>query len=1023
DESVLARAHHGSVSKEQRAIIEEELKAGRLPAVVATSSLELGIDMGAVDLVVQVESPPSVASALQRVGRAGHQVGATSVGVMFPKFQGDLVQTAVVAERMQAGLIEELRIPRNPLDVLSQHIVAMVAIRDWLVEDLFELVKTCAPFSDLPRSSYDAVLDLLSGRYAHEEFASLRPQIVWERTTDVLSARPGSQRLAVTNGGTIPDRGLFPVLLVGERRSRVGELDEEMVYESRVGDVFSLGTSSWRIEDITHDSVLVSPAPGHVGKLPFWKGDTLGRPLELGAAVGAFVRELDASDADVARTRLTSIGLDRLAADNLVNYIREQREHTGYVPCDTTVVVERARDEIGDWRFIVHSPFGAAVHAPWALLAGEAIRQRFGLDAQVSHGDDGLVLRLPDLDDETVAAAVMECLRIDPDEVDLLVRNLAGSTALFASRFRECASRALLLPRRNPGRRSPLWQQRQRSAQLLSIAAKHSSFPILLETMREVLQDVYDVPGLVWLMQQMQAGSIRLVECESPTSSPFARSLLFGYVAQYLYEGDNPLAERKAAALTLDSTLLTELLGSTDLRELLDADVIAAVHADLQRLSPDRHPRDAEQTVDLLRALGPLTSDELKVRAVRDDWIQQLVQSRRVIEVRIAGEPHFAIIEDAGRLRDGLGVGLPVGIPTAFTAPVADPLTDLVGRWARNRGPFTLNECARRFGVGVAVITSIADQLLAASRWISGELMPDAPGTFWCDADVMRRIRRRTVASLRQQAEPVPPQALAAFLPRWQGVGSKHRGVDGVVQALSRLEGAAIAATAWESLTLPTRVRDYGPSVLDDVLSSGDYIWVGRGSLPNNDGWLSIYSRDAAPLLLPAVAENELPGGSVHEALLAALRPGGAWFFRDIKTALADSAITATDAAVAAALWDLVWAGVVTNDTFAPLRAYIANSSSRSTSRASRMRPHAPARVRVSSAAVGAAATPAHVVGRWSAVPRLMADATSRLAAHADVLLQRHGIVTRGVVAAERVDGGWSALLPMLQAFDDRGRA
>ena len=1018
-EHLLARAHHGSVSKEQRSIIEEALKAGQLPAVVATSSLELGIDMGAVDLVVQVESPPSVASALQRVGRAGHQVGAVSTGVLFPKFRGDLVQTAVVVERMRAGLIEELHIPRNPLDVLAQQIVAMVAMDDWNADDLFTLACACAPFTQLSSSAYESVLDMLAGRYSHEEFADLRPRIVWDRTTNMLTARPGTQRLAVTNGGTIPDRGLFPVLMVGERRRRVGELDEEMVYESRVGDVFALGTSSWRIEDISHDSVLVTPAPGHVGKLPFWKGDTLGRPLELGAAVGAFVREIENTDADDARTRLQAIGLDAYAVDNLISYISEQREVTGYVPSDKTIVVERSRDEIGDWRVIVHSPFGASVHAPWALLVGEVIRERYGFDAQVSHGDDGLVLRLPDVDEETIDSALTDCLRIDPETVELLVGNLAGSTALFASRFRECAARSLLLPKRDPRKRAPLWQQRQRAAQLLSIAAKHSTFPVLLETMREVLQDVYDVPGLIWLMHQLQAGSVRMVECETSAASPFARSMLFGYVAQYLYEGDNPLAERKAAALTLDATLLAELLGTTDLRELLDADVIAAVHADLQRLSPDRQARSAEQAVDMLRMLGPLTADAAAARGVLPQWLDELAVAKRVIEVRIAGLVHYAIIEDSGRLRDALGVALPVGIPLVFTEPVADPLTDLIDRWARNRGPFTLHECAAAFGIGVAVVTSIADQLVAGSVWVTGELMPGAAGAHWCNADVMRRIRRRTVSVLRQQAEPVSPTSLAQFLPKWQGVGGKARGFDGLVHALSRLEGAAIAASGWESLVLPQRVRDYSPAMLDEVLSAGDYIWVGRGGLPNNDGWLSIYSRDAAALLLPEVDESLIPSTPAHRALLAALQPGGAWFFRDLKTACERESVKVSDKVLMAALWDLVWAGLVTNDTLSPLRAYLLGNATKT----SRMRAARPARMRVASAAAAALATPASAVGRWSAVPTERAAHTTRLTAAADVLLARHGVLTRGAVTAERIDGGWSAMFPVLQAFDDRGRA
>ncbi|WP_055590555.1 DEAD/DEAH box helicase, partial [Streptacidiphilus griseoplanus] len=709
---VLARAHHGSVSKEQRAAVEEQLKAGVLPAVVATSSLELGIDMGAVDLVVQVESPPSVASGLQRVGRAGHQVGAVSTGVVFPKYRGDLVQAAVVTERMRQGAIESLRIPQNPLDVLAQQLVAITAMDTWDVDELLALVRRAAPFAALPHSAYEAVLDMLAGRYPSDAFAELRPRLVWDRVAGTLTGRPGAQRLAVTSGGTIPDRGLFGVFLAGadprKGGGRVGELDEEMVYESRVGDVFTLGTSSWRIEDITHDRVLVSPAPGVPGKLPFWHGDALGRPLELGRAVGAFVREIGGLAPEAALERLTAAGLDEWAAANLLSYLTEQRQACGHVPDDRTVVVERFRDELGDWRVVVHSPFGAQVHAPWALALGARLQERYGLDAQVMHADDGIVLRLPDADlldfpsdgdpftDRPAPAAAADeaplgadAAVFEPGEVEQLVTEQVGGSALFASRFRECAARALLLPRRSPGRRTPLWQQRQRASQLLQVASEFGSFPIVLEAVRECLQDVFDVPGLVELMRDVESRRVRLVEVTTPEPSPFARSLLFGYVAQFLYEGDSPLAERRASALSLDARLLAELLGQAELRELLDADVLAELEAELQRLSPERRIKDVEGVADALRLLGPLTTAELALRGADAAWAAELEASRRAIRVRIAGEERWAAVEDAGRLRDALGTPLPVGIPEAFTEPVKDPLGDLLARHARTHGPFT----------------------------------------------------------------------------------------------------------------------------------------------------------------------------------------------------------------------------------------------------------------------------------------------------------------------------------------------
>ncbi|WP_310527459.1 DEAD/DEAH box helicase, partial [Nocardioides sp.] len=671
-ETIIAKAHHGSVSKEQRAIIEDDLKRGRLPAVVATSSLELGIDMGAVDLVIQIESPPSVASALQRVGRAGHQVGQVSRGVLFPKHRGDLAQTAVSVQRMREGAIEKLNVPTNPLDVLAQQVVAATAMEDWSVEEFFDLTRRAASYSALPRSAFDATLDLLSGRYPSEDFAELRPRIVWDRVNGTISGRPGAQRLAVTSGGTIPDRGLFGVFLVGEKQSRVGELDEEMVYESRVGDIFALGATSWRIEDITHDRVLVTPAPGIPGRLPFWKGDTLGRPAELGAAIGAFTRGLATQSEANARASVAEAGLDAYAAANLVTYVTEQRDATTVVPSDTQIVVERFRDELGDWRLVVHSPYGTPLHAPWALAINARLRERYDVDGQAMASDDGIVIRIPDTDQEPPLG---DLIVFEPDEIEQLVTQEVGGSALFASRFRECAARALLLPRRDPGRRSPLWQQRQRSAQLLEVASKYPSFPIVLEAIRECLQDVYDLPALTALLRRIDRREVTVVDVSTQTPSPYARSLLFGYVAQFVYEGDSPIAERRAAALSLDQGLLAELLGRAELRELLDPEVLAEVEAELQWLAPDRRARTAEAVTDLLRLLGPLTLEEVRARVTDQgatevhSWLTGLADARRVVAVRIAGEERWTTIEDIARLRDGLGVPVPQGTPEAFTEP------------------------------------------------------------------------------------------------------------------------------------------------------------------------------------------------------------------------------------------------------------------------------------------------------------------------------------------------------------------
>ncbi|GAA3337669.1 ATP-dependent helicase [Amorphoplanes nipponensis] len=1009
---VVARAHHGSVSREERKQIEEALKSGRLPAVVATSSLELGIDMGAVDLVVQIEAPPSVAAGLQRIGRAGHQVGAVSRGVVFPKHRGDLVSCAVVAERMSEGAIEELRYPRNPLDVLAQQIVAMVALDAWPVDELAALVRRAAPYAELPDSALHAVLDMLSGRYPSTAFAELRPRLVWDRTTDELTGRPGAQRLAVTSGGTIPDRGMFGVFLAGsEKASRVGELDEEMVYESRVGDVFLLGSTSWRIEDITPDRVLVSPAPGAPAKMPFWKGDALGRPIELGRAIGARLRSLTRAGDPEAIASLRTSGLDEWAADNLVAYLREQREATRNLPDDRTIVVERFRDELGDWRMTVHCVLGARVNAPWALAIARRLSERYGVDGQVMPSDDGIVVRLPDTAEEPPGA---ELVAFDPEEIAQIVEESVGTSALFASRFRECAARSLLLPRRDPRRRQPLWQQRQRSAQLLDVAREFADFPVTLEAARECLQDVFDVPGLVGLMREIGGRKVRLVEAETPRPSPFARSLLFGYVGAFLYEGDAPLAERRAAALALDSTLLGELLGRVDLRELLDPTVVAETEAQLQWLTTNRSPRDPEDAAELLRLLGDLSAADLTARGVELDWASTLQANRRAIQVRIAGEERWIGVEDAGRYRDALGVALPVGVAEAYLEPVADPLGDLVARYARTHGPFAAATCAARFGLGVFVVEQALKRLSATGRVVSGEFSPGGAGTEWCDAEVLRMLRRRSLAALRKEIEPVPPRVLAAFLPRWHQIGGNARGVDALAATIEQLQSVAVPASAWERLVLPARIADYAPPQLDELCASGEVLWAGSGSIAGGDGWVTLAYADSAPLLLPP-PDDGLTLTEQHQSVLDALADGQALFFRN----LSDKVRATDDTALAATIWELVWAGHLTNDTFAPLRALLGGSGAHKAKAApARTRYRRPGRP-----TMPARSGPLMMAGRWSRLPERDLDPTRRAAALADLLLERHGVVTRGAVMAEGVTGGFAAVYPVLGALEERGAA
>jgi ATP-dependent Lhr-like helicase len=1053
---VLARAHHGSVSREQRQLTEEDLKAGRLPAVVATSSLELGIDMGAVDLVVQVESPPSVASGLQRVGRAGHQVGATSHGILFPKFRGDLVQTAVIAERMRAGAIEALRVPANPLDVLAQQVVAMVAMDDWSVGELEALARRAAPFSGLTRGVLESVLDMLSGRYPSDEFAELRPRLVWDRLTDALTARRGAQRLAVTSGGTIPDRGLYGVFLAGDGDGRrVGELDEEMVYESRVGDVFALGTSNWRIEDITHDRVLVTPAPGVPARLPFWKGDSLGRPAELGAAVGSFVREVGGLPPARARARARAAGLDEWATDNLLGYLAEQSEAIGRLPHDRQLVVERFRDELGDWRVVVHSPFGAPVHAPWALVVAARLRERFGVDVQAMQADDGLVFRLPDTEwtgDGTDAGTMDELLELifpDPDEVTAQVTDLIGGSALFASRFRECAGRALLLPKRRPGQRQALWQQRLRASQLLEVASQYPSFPIVLEAVRECVNDVFDVPGLVELLRGVRSRRIATVAVETSRPSPFASSLMFGYVAQFLYEGDSPLAERRAAALALDPSLLAELLGTAEglsLAELLDPDALTRTERELQHLDEARRARDADDLADILRGIGPLDGDDLRARCAEPEaapgWLAGLLTQRRVLELNGPRGSRWAVVEDAGRLRDALGVPLPLGVPQALLEPVPDPLGELLARYARSHSVFTAAEAAAWLGIGPAVARDALRRLVASGRLVEGDLrppgwlppgassgpLPDAgrvdhpPGGGpvrgdgqFCDARVLRLLRRRSLAALREAVEPVSADDFARFLPAWQGVGDL-RGADGVLRAVEQLAGVPLPASALESLILPARVRDYRPSLLDELTSSGEVVWQGHGALTGTDGWVSLHPAELAPLTLapPQPVDDDLCA-----TVLEAIGEGG-WFFRPLVDRLGVG-----EEEVVRALWSLTWAGRLGNDTLAPLRALLGQGHT-----AHRSRPHAPARGRylarqgrgLPRAPLPRRTGPAEVAGRWFALPSAEPDPTARAVARAEALLDRYGVVTRGSVAAEDIPGGFAAVYRVLAAAEESGQ-
>ena len=1215
----LARAHHGSVSKEQRTLIEEALKGGTLRCVVATSSLELGIDMGHVDLVIQVAAPPSVASALQRVGRAGHRVGEISRGFFYPKHRGDLLGATVTLAGMRSGTLEPLAIPTNPLDVLAQQTVAACALGPISVDSWYEALRRSAPYAELPRALFDSVLEMLAGRYPSDEFAELRPRIIWDRTpteeapSGSIEGRPGAQRLAVTSGGTIPDRGLFPVYLVSgnEERGpkRVGELDEEMVYESRAGEVITLGASSWRIEEITHDAVRVSPAPGQPARLPFWHGDRMGRPYALGVQTGAFTRalsSLDATDSAAARQQLEQLGLDAWAVDNLLAYLREQRESTGAVPSDTRMIVERHRDELGDWRVVLHSPLGYGVHAPWALAVRARIEERYGVDASVMASDDGLILRLPAMEDVPPGA---DLFLFDPDELEAIVTERVGDSALFASRFRENAARALLLPRRDPGKRTPLWQQRQRAAQLLDVARKYPDFPVLLETARECLQDVYDVPALVQVHRSLQSRAVSMLEVETNDPSPFARTLLFEYVAEHLYDGDAPAAERRAAALSLDPALLAELLGSSGLRDLLDPAVLVQTQQRLQRTGERYRASGVEGVADLLRQLGPLSARELSLR-LRSDTPQaeahdveapgagdfsggvfsgaensgsedpenygeeygahastaearalaeELVRSRRAFSFMGATddstEPqlYYAVVEDAARLRDGLGIMPAAALPAALLEPVAEPLEDLVSRYARTHIPFTAHQAAEHFSrltpVGVGVLTPVLQRLQQQRRMSSGEFLPEVlrtPGTVgveWVDAQVLRTIRARSLAALREEIEPVSAQVYGVFLPSWQNVRSlsvrvaqtlpeasaygafmpsrraatvvgervaplgtatengTENGVEDststtedLLTAIDQLAGVRVPASALETLILPARVPGYQPHMLDELMASGRVFFTGAGQLgggsaQKSDGWIRLHLSESSSLTLgedypeqllraenPELWEALQTPGTLEHAIYEALAHGGLFVpaLRERVAQLMSAAapagqvVTFPDAAhVSAALWRLVWAGAVTNDSFAPVRAMLAGVRSAHPTpavpaRLSRVGRRGAGRIAAARASMGNgvvggygadsyssggysapgrdlrslrshslrgglhAATPAVAPqdsGRFSRVDTLLqepVEATVAALARADLLLDRYGVLTRGCLQVEDSAGGFSQLYRIYSAAEDR---
>jgi ATP-dependent Lhr-like helicase len=1012
-EEELALAHHGSVARDARLAMEDRLKRGELPAIVATSSLELGIDMGAVDLVIQIESPPSIAAGIQRIGRAGHQVGAPSSGVIFPKYRGDLLVCSAAAARMTNGEVESTHYPRNPLDVLAQQIVAMVALGTQSADTLFQTVRCAANFHDLTRKTFDGVLDFLSGRYPSAAFSQLSPRVTWDRLTGMIAPRDGAQRLAVSNAGTIPDRGLYGVFLLDDtgKGSRVGELDEEMVHELHIGDVFQLGASSWRTLEITKDRVVVSPAPGVPARMPFWRGEGPGRPLEFGQAVGQLTRELVKMKRDHAEELLvTKHALSAGAARNLVEYLHEQRESTGEVPSDRTIVVEQFLDDLGDWRVILLTPFGARVHAPWATAVRASLQRYCGGEVDAMWSDDGIVFRVP----EGAAPPPEDAFFPASENIREMIISELGGAAVFAARFRENAARALLLPRNQPGRRQPLWFQRRRAADLLAAVQKFPDFPILLETYRECLRDVFDVQGLESILRDVERRVIRVVHVQTSSASPFAASLMFSYVGQFIYEGDTPLAERRAATLALDHVQLRELLGDAELRELLDRDAVDEVAREAGRRDTKFSVRSPDSLHHLLLTLGDLSTEEISLRVADDpaqqtllrQWLDELQSARRIVLIRIVGQDRWIAAEDAARYRDALGIVPPQGLPFAFLEPVEHPLKDLITRYARTHGPFREADILARLGLGTFVVRQTLMELAADGRVVEGEFVPGERGLEWCDVEILRRIKRKSLAKLREQIEPVEPLALARFVAHWQSVTRPRRGLDGLLDVIQQLQGLPLPASVLESEVLDTRVQDYQPADFDELCAAGEIVWQGLGSLGTNDGRVALYLTDHFPLLAPAPTEVDHP---LAEEIRQTLRRRGALFFEQLARSLGEFPPD-----VLKVVWQMVWAGELTNDTFYPMRRYFAPSGHKTrASERPRFRSRLAVRTTMSE-------------GRWALLHETedypVPSPTERQAAIARQVLERYGLITRELVSSEGIPGNFAGLYPIFRAMEEAGQ-
>ena len=940
-EEEVALPYHGSLARERRFALEERLKAGSIRALVTTSSLELGIDIGSVDLVIQLQSPKRVASGLQRIGRSGHSIGIPSRGILIPTFRDDAVEIAAIVAAMRAGEVEPTHVVQNALDVLAQVVVAAVSVDDWRSDELFDLVRRAYPYHQLTRGAFDEVLAMLSGKYPSDIAAELEPRITWDRVSDRLIGTRAARMTAVISGGTIPDRGLYTVNLPD--RTRLGELDEEFVHESRMGDVFQLGSSTWRIAAIEHDRVVVTPAPGTPARMPFWHGEYMARSLMLSHRVGALRRQLASAPSE--EELRDQYGCDAATANSLIKYIAAQRAATGIVPDDRNIVIEQFRDETGAVRIVIHAAFGGRINAPWGMALAQRVREAIGnADLQVQTTDDGIMLRLPDLG---ISAPIQSLLGLTGLEAEQLVMEEVGSTSLFGARFRMNAARALLLPRGNPRRRMPLWLQRLKSLDLLQTVRQFPSFPILVETYREVLQEAFDMQGLKETLAEIGAGNIRIHSVQTDIPSPFAASLQFGFVMDWLYGDDTPRAEQRAALLSLDRAMLDEVMGGEGSDDIT-LEAIEQTLAERRGTAPGRRARTSDELAHLLDRAGDLSGEDVRARiastdeGVRGDPFQELLLANRTIAIQLGAEGRkewrFILTETYPRYISAFGVEVLArvratgelverpatdAIPDVLRNPAINPSVarrEILARFLTQSGPVTVAEIHDRYGWEQRWIESRLAEWERTGKLVRGKFRRELKDTEWCSRKIVEIGRRRALASLRKQIEAVELPHFAAFMQRWQHVDERDRldGEPGTATALRQLYGVARPPVAWDRDYLRSRVRGYDPTWLSLFSASGEPVWAGEGKYDPESG--------AIPLARVRFFERGTGAtwmGEEPEAVLSAeatavrdtIAKEGASFIRDIQ------AITGlTMLSVREAIRELVAWGLITNDTVEALR-------------------------------------------------------------------------------------------------------